>query len=310
MIARRGTPEKPPQGGWPPLETRERPARAGGSGLRAAGASESIPAMATWAIGDVHGCYRSLRRLLARRAIAAGDRLWFVGDLVNRGPRSLDTLRFVAGLGERATVVLGNPDLHLLAGAAGAGGLRSHDTLGPVLAARDRDQLLGFLASRPLLLDGDDNVLVHAGLLSSWTVASAARRARRAERALRDPAAALPYLRGYRPRRRAEPPPRGAEAEVLETIRVMTLLRAVSGRGAPIYDYTGTLAGRPPGSRAWFDAPGRRSRRARLVFGHWAALGLVVREDAIALDTGCAWGGALTALRLEDRRVEQTENLD
>jgi bis(5'-nucleosyl)-tetraphosphatase (symmetrical) len=266
--------------------------------------------MATWAIGDVHGCYRSLRRLLARRTIGANDRLWFVGDLVNRGPRSLETLRFVADLGERAAVVLGNHDLHLLSVAAGAARSRGSDTLGPLLAARDRDELLRFLSSRPLLLVEGETVLVHGGLLAGWTRAAAARRARRAERALRDPGAAFPYLDSYRPRSRREPPRAGVDAEVLETIRVMTLLRTVSSRGEPIYDYTGPLAGRPRGSRAWFDAPGRRSAGARLIFGHWAALGLVVREDAVALDTGCAWGGALTALRLEDRRVEQTENVD
>jgi bis(5'-nucleosyl)-tetraphosphatase (symmetrical) len=266
--------------------------------------------MATWAIGDVHGCYRSLRRLLARRSFAPSDRLWFVGDLVNRGPRSLETLRYVADLGQRATLVLGNHDLRLLAVAAGAARLRPRDTLGPVLDARDGDALVAFLGSCPLLVRERETVLVHAGLRAAWTVADAVRRARRAERALRDPATAPRYLEAYRPRAESEPLPAGVDAEVLDTIRVMSLVRAVSRGGDPIYDYTGTLAGRPAGSHAWFDFPGRRTARARLVFGHWAALGLLVRADAVALDTGCAWSGTLTALRLEDRRVEQTENLD
>jgi bis(5'-nucleosyl)-tetraphosphatase (symmetrical) len=266
--------------------------------------------MATWAIGDVHGCYRSLRRLLARRSIGRDDRLWFVGDLVNRGPRSLETLRFVADLGDRATVVLGNHDLHCLAVARGVAKQRGKDTLDGLLAARDREELLTWLAARPLLSTEGGRALVHAGLLSGWTLRAAERRARSAERALRDPVASVPYLGAYRPG--AAPPfgPEGREAEILETIRVTTLLRTVSRGGAPLYDYTGTVADRPRGSVPWFEVAGRRSAGVEVVFGHWAALGLMVRPDAIALDTGCAWGGALTAIRLEDRRIEQTGNLD
>lgn len=266
--------------------------------------------MATWAIGDVHGCYRSLRRLLGRRAIGARDRLWFVGDLVNRGPRSLQALRFVADLGERATVVLGNHDLHFLAVASGAARPRAQDDFESLLAAPDRDQLVGFVASRQLLSVAGTTVLVHAGLLAAWSVADARRRARRAECALADPVACRPYLESYRPRKSSEPLPPGTDADVLETIRVMTLLRTVSGDGSPLYDYTGTLEDRPAGSCAWFDAPRRRSAHARIVCGHWAALGLLVRDDVVALDTGCAWGGTLTAIRLEDLRIERTENVD
>ena len=266
--------------------------------------------MATWAIGDVHGCYRSLRRLLARRSIGRGDRLWFVGDLVNRGPRSLETLRFVADLGDRATVVLGNHDLHFLAVARGAAEPRRKDNLSPLMGARDLDELVGWLAARPLISTEGGKALVHAGLLSGWTLRSAERRARSAERALRDPSASLPYLEAYRPGAAPRFAPGGREAETLETIRVTTLLRTVRRGGEPLYDYVGTVADRPRGSVPWFDADGRRTRGIEIVFGHWAALGLMVRPDAIALDTGCAWGGALTAIRLEDRRVEQTGNVD
>jgi bis(5'-nucleosyl)-tetraphosphatase (symmetrical) len=267
--------------------------------------------MATWAIGDVHGCYRTLRRLLARRSIGREDRLWFVGDLVNRGPRSLETLRFVADLGERATVVLGNHDIHCLAVARGVAQPRKKDTFDRLLRARDRDELLTWLAARPLLSTEGGRVLVHAGLLFGWTLRAAERRARSAERALRDPVASVPFLRAYRPA--AAPPfgPEGNEAEILESIRVTTLLRTVRGEdGEPLYEYAGTVADRPRGSVPWFDVAKRRSARVEIVFGHWAALGLMVRPDAIALDTGCAWGGALTAIRLEDRRIEQTENVD
>jgi bis(5'-nucleosyl)-tetraphosphatase (symmetrical) len=266
--------------------------------------------MATWAIGDVHGCYRSLRRLLSRRAFGARDHLWFVGDLVNRGPRSLETLRFVADLGARARVVLGNHDLHFLALAAGAAEPRNRDTLGRLLAAPDRQDLVSFLSAQPLLAAEAGTVLVHAGLLGSWTVTESGRRARRAQRELRRPETAFPYLESYKPRRAELPLAPGLDPQILETIRAMTLLRAVKEDGEPLYDYTGTLAERPAGSQAWFDVPNRRSRRARVVCGHWAALGLLVRKDVVALDTGCAWGGSLTAIRLEDLRIEQIPNVD
>jgi bis(5'-nucleosyl)-tetraphosphatase (symmetrical) len=266
--------------------------------------------MATWAIGDVHGCYRSLRRLLARRAIARGDRLWFVGDLVNRGPRSLETLRYVADLGERAAVVLGNHDLHFLARAAGEAAPRKRDSLEALLGAPDLGALVSFLVSRPLLVAEGDRMLVHAGLLADWSAAAAVRRARRVERALRG-AAGVSYLKAYRPGKGAGRLPPRVEREVLDDLRVLTLVRTVSREGRPRFDFTGPPRERPRGSLAWFDVPWRRTaRRTTLVFGHWAALGLVLRDDVVALDTGCAWGGALTAVRLEDRRVEQTENVE
>ena len=266
--------------------------------------------MATWAIGDVHGCYRSLRNLLGRREIAKRDRLWFVGDLVNRGPRSLETLRYVADLGGRATLVLGNQDVHLLARAAGEAGPRKRDTLEAVLRAPDLGALVSFLISRPLVVVEDGKLLVHAGVLADWSVAETERRARRVEKAFRGPALAS-YLRAYRPREGAGRLPPLVEREVLEDLRVFTLLRTVSREGRPRFDFTGPPRERPRGSLAWFDVPWRRTaRRVTVVFGHWAALGLVVRDDAIALDTGVGWGGTLTAIRLEDRRIEQAERLD
>ncbi len=269
--------------------------------------------MATWAIGDVHGCYRSLRRLLRRRAIAPSDRLWFVGDLVNRGPRSLEVLRFIADLGERATVVLGNHDLHFLARAAGVGEARKRDTLDRLLAARDLERLALWLASRPIVarasLAQTETLLVHAGVHGGWPMSEIERRARRAEAALQGPDVAA-YLRAYRPRETAAELPQAVDRETLEDLRVLTLVRTVTLEGEPRYDYAGPPAERPPGRLAWFDLPGRKSARRTIVCGHWAALGLVVRENLLAVDTGCAWGGTLTALRVEDRRIEQTENVD
>lgn len=264
--------------------------------------------MATWAIGDVHGCYRTLRRLLSNRAIAPEDRLWFVGDLVNRGPRSLETLRYVADLGERATVVLGNHDVHFLTRAAGLGEERRRDTLDRLLAARDVDELAAWLRARPLLVAEGSTILVHAGLLGGWSAAGAERRARRVERALRSRGAAA-YLAAYRPRH--ESPDWGAEPDLVDDLRAFTLLRTVSREGEPLWEFAGPPEERPRGALAWFDLPWRRTAgKVRVVFGHWAALGLMVREDAVALDTGCVWGNALTAMRIEDRRIVQQENVD
>jgi bis(5'-nucleosyl)-tetraphosphatase (symmetrical) len=265
--------------------------------------------VATWAIGDVHGCYRSLRALLARAGVAAEDRLWFVGDLVNRGPRSLATLRFVADLGERATVVLGNHDLHFLARAVGVAAARKHDVLDELLAAPDLDELAGWLRQRQLLSIVGNDALTHAGVLATWNREEACDRARRAEAALRSESASL-YLEAFRPTSQAPGEAPGIEPEVLADLRIFTLMRTVDATGRPTFDYTGPLASLPEGHWPWFAAPRQRAIEARVVCGHWAALGLVVRPDLAALDTGCAWGGKLTALRLDDGRIEQVENLD
>jgi bis(5'-nucleosyl)-tetraphosphatase (symmetrical) len=262
--------------------------------------------MATWAIGDVHGCYRSLRALLARPALASAEAYWFVGDLVNRGPRSLETLRFVADLGERATVVLGNHDLHFLARAAGVTPARRHDSLEALLAAPDLDELAEWMRQRQLLFMEGERLLVHAGLLASWSLAESIHRARRAESALRSAEAPF-YLKAFRP---------GGELggsldpEILADLRVFALMRTVDAEGRPTYDYTGTIAGMPAGRFPWFEAPNRRSAGTRIVCGHWAALGLVVRDELWAIDTGCAWGESLTAIRIEDGRIERTDNVE
>jgi len=261
--------------------------------------------MATWAIGDVHGCDRSLAALLGRPEIAAAERLLFVGDLVNRGPRSLDVLRRVADLGERAAIVLGNHDLHLLARAEGAADERRSDRLEAVLEAPDRRALLAWLARGKLARREGAWLLVHAGLDPAWDAETACSRARRAESWLAD----APGTRWAR-MREADDSLDDVDSAIRRDLRILTLMRVVDEAGRPAFDFTGPLAELPEGRRAWFDAPERRSRDVRVVCGHWAALGLLVRDDVVALDTGCAWGGALTAYRLDDGRIERTENLD
>ncbi len=261
--------------------------------------------MATYAIGDIHGCYATLQRLLKRlRHDPRRDRLWLVGDLVNRGPRSLAVLRWASALDPvRAVAVLGNHDLHLLARAQGLAAPRRRDTLDDVLAARDRDDLLAWLGARPLLHREDGWAMVHAGLLPEWTLGRAAELAAEVEAELRGAGA-----RRLLSTLRAEPPGRFREtlspaARRRLALAGLTRLRTVDRRGRMATDWSGAPAAAPAGHLPWFAAPGRRSRRAQIVFGHWAALGLHLADGVAGLDTGCVWGNSLTALRLDDGRV-------
>ena len=258
--------------------------------------------MSTWAIGDVHGCYRTLRKLLKRIAFdPAADRLWLTGDLVNRGPGSLETLEWARELDERITVVLGNHDLHLLALARGVAEERARDTLREVLRAKRRDELLDWLVRRPLVARQGRFLLVHAGLLPAWSAADAERVARAVEdRLLGADAATL--LAAYRARREAP------ESFELRSLYAMTMLRTLRADEAPCREFSGPPDEAPEGCAPWFDAPGRRSADTTVICGHWAALGLRLRPDLFALDSGCAWGGRLSAVCLEDGRVEQVAN--
>jgi len=240
--------------------------------------------MATYVIGDVQGCFITLERLLVRIDFdPSQDRLWFVGDLVNRGPSSLAVLRFIRELDERAVVVLGNHDLHLIARSRGTRERKPRDTFDDVLEASDRDALIEWLLDRPLLHREGDYVMVHAGLLPQWSVEEAEVLARKAERKLR-------------------------EDQLGKSLRVavdaFTRLRTCTASGEMCLDFAGPPEQAPAGCRPWFELveiPGTTT----ILFGHWASLGLHLGTNAIGLDTGCVWGGALTALRLEDRVLFQ-----
>ncbi len=264
--------------------------------------------MATYAIGDIQGCHRTLENLLDLVPIASSDRLWLVGDLVNRGPRSLEVLRWAKSLGDRATVVLGNHDLHLLSRYLGIVAAREDDTLGPVLSAPDRRDLIEWLRTRPFLRRQADQVLVHAGLLPLWTSAYAEEIARAAEEALSG-SGFEDFVRAYRGKR-ADNPRRAPSPEVVEGARVMTRIRACDSVGLPIEGFSGPPEKAPAGAVPWFDVPKRRSHAETIVFGHWAALGLRNTKRVVALDTGCVWGRWLTAVRLEDRTVYQVPFAD
>jgi bis(5'-nucleosyl)-tetraphosphatase (symmetrical) len=258
--------------------------------------------MALYAIGDIQGCDAELGALLNTLKFSADrDRLWFVGDLVNRGPASLETLRRIRALGDAATVVLGNHDLHLVAVALGIGRLRSDDTLDAILAAPDRDALVEWLINRPLLHENLalNMCLLHAGLAPQWDLATARACAREFEQALRrNPHRVLEHLYGDTPDRWHEALS-GAE-RLRFIVNCFTRLRYVDGAGRLAL----RVKGSPKKAQGkalipWFDAPDAAWRGPRVVFGHWSTLGWLRTDRVISLDTGCVWGGELTALRLD-----------
>jgi bis(5'-nucleosyl)-tetraphosphatase (symmetrical) len=258
--------------------------------------------MAVFAIGDLQGCHDEFRALLDRLQFDPGcDRLWLTGDLVNRGPGSLAALRYVRSLGAAASVVLGNHDLHLLAVASDPGHrLKRGDTLDAVLAAPDREELLGWLRERPLALS--DPALgwsmVHAGLPPQWDIATALACAAEVEAALRAaPREFFAAMYGDQPDRWS---PDLAGAERLRfTVNCLTRLRLCASDGRLLLKFKGPPGEAPAGALPWFRVPGRLSASARVLFGHWSALGYYDGDGVVSLDTGCVWGGALTAYRLD-----------
>jgi bis(5'-nucleosyl)-tetraphosphatase (symmetrical) len=262
--------------------------------------------MATYAIGDLQGCFGSLQQLLGEIGYrAAEDRLWFVGDLVNRGPQSLEILRFVRSLGKRAISVLGNHDLHLLMVAEGRVKPHRKDTFEEILTAPDRDELLLWMRSLPLMHVEDGFAMVHAGLLPSWSIAKARALAAEAEQALRGPdwRDLLSQLYGNHPDHWDDMLSGFERYRVI--INAMTRLRICTPDGRMEFSYKGPLSGIPAGYRPWFSGPGRKSAKTTIVCGHWSALGVVSQPNLLALDSGCLWGGQLSAVRLEDRRTYQ-----
>ena len=262
--------------------------------------------MATYAIGDVQGCYSALRRLLDKcRFDPACDRLWLIGDLVNRGPQSLAVLRFVKNLGAHAVTLLGNHDLHLLVVAAGHVKPHRGDTLAAILRAPDRDELLDWLRHRKMMHAGAGYAMVHAGLLPQWSIPKALKLAREVESALRSDGydEFLRQMYGNQPDRWRDDLTGIPRLRVITN--VMTRLRICTVDGRMEFAHKGKPVNLPRGYMPWFSVPRRRSRGTPVIFGHWAALGLYTESNVIALDTGCVWGRALSALRLSDRQLYQ-----
>jgi bis(5'-nucleosyl)-tetraphosphatase (symmetrical) len=259
--------------------------------------------MARWAIGDVQGCCAELDELLSRiRFNADRDLLWFTGDLVNRGPQSLAVLRRVRALAANAVVVLGNHDLHLLAVALqGDRKPRRSDTLDEILAAPDRDALLAWLIARPLAHHdlARNDLLVHAGLVPQWHARQAALLAGEVSQALQhDPEKLLAGMYGDEPDQWDEA--LSGQARLRFIINVLTRMRVCTTAGRVDLRFKGPPAEARSPWVPWFDVTARASVATRVIFGHWSALGLYRGNNVLGLDTGCVWGGTLTAANLDD----------
>jgi len=256
-------------------------------------------------VGDLQGCHDALERLLAEIGFSPSrDRLTVLGDLVNRGPGSLAVLRRLQGCGAAADCVLGNHDLHLLAVACGGRKAGRSDTLADVLNAPDRAALLGWLREQRLASWAEGWLCVHAGVVPQWDAAEALERAAEVEALLRSDA-----LDAFLHVMYADEPLRWdaalhGDARLRFIINVLTRIRFVDARGTLDLKTKEGAAGAPPGFVPWFDVPERRSAATPIAFGHWSTLGLLMRDDLLALDTGCVWGGCLSAVRVDGGRRE------
>ncbi|MNF56191.1 Bis(5'-nucleosyl)-tetraphosphatase, symmetrical [compost metagenome] len=260
--------------------------------------------MAAYAVGDLQGCLDQLKCLLERvRFDPARDRLWLVGDLVNRGPKSLETLRFLYSIRESLVCVLGNHDLHLLAVAHNIERLRKADTLREIIEAPDSAELLDWLRRQKLLHHDEtrDIAMVHAGIPPQWTLKKALKRAAEVEEALQDDARLPLFLDGMYGN---EPDKWDKDLHGAARLRVITnyftRMRFCRADGTLDLKSKEGLDTAPPGFAPWFSIPGRKTRGQKIIFGHWAALeGKCDEPDLFALDTGCVWGGAMTLLNID-----------
>lgn len=258
--------------------------------------------MTAYAIGDLQGCLDQFQALLERIAFdPKHDRLWLAGDLVSRGPKSLETLRYVRALGDAAVTVLGNHDLNLLAVAEGKGRNHIKDRIEPVLNAPDRDELLHWLRHRPLLhYDAQlDYAMVHAGFAPQWRLQDAAACAREVEYCLRgaDYAQLLTNMYGSQPDRWRED--LSSWDRLRFSINCFTRLRYCAADGRLELGAKDAPGAQPPGLYPWFKVPNRNSAQTRIVFGHWSTLGVYIADNVFGMDSGCVWGGHLSALRLD-----------
>ncbi len=263
-------------------------------------------------IGDIQGCHDQLLELIALidkdvPQQAPAPRLLFAGDLVNRGPKSLATLRLIRSLGERANSVLGNHDLHLLAVANGIRKAHRNDTIDDILAAPDREELLTWLRHRPLALLEQNHLLIHAGVFPAWTKTETLNFAHEVETVLRGDHYVdfLSQMYGNKPDQWSDTL-QGADRYRC-IVNALTRMRFCSSDGRMDFASKDGMDDTPDGYFPWFDVPGRQTAGEPIAFGHWSTLGLIVRDDLLSLDTGCVWGGKLTAVCLNDRSVVQVD---
>jgi bis(5'-nucleosyl)-tetraphosphatase (symmetrical) len=256
-------------------------------------------------IGDLQGCCDAFDRLLATLDFSPSrDHIHVLGDLVNRGPQSLRTLERLAAFGDSATCLLGNHDLHLLAVAHGVRGVHKSDTLDDILASPRREHWLTWLRSQRLAVQAHGWLMVHAGVLPQWSAEQTLALAAEVETLLRgsDLPAFLQVMYGNQPAR-WDDVLQGADRWRL-VINTLTRVRFCSADGTLDFKVKEGADAAPPGLMPWFDVPGRRTAGVPIAFGHWSTLGLLDRADLLALDTGCVWGGSLTAARVDGGRRE------
>ncbi|WP_434778763.1 symmetrical bis(5'-nucleosyl)-tetraphosphatase [Neisseria sp. Ec49-e6-T10] len=262
--------------------------------------------MAFYAIGDIQGCFDQFIALLeAIHFNPKEDIVWLVGDLVNRGPKSLETLRFVKSYENSIHTVLGNHDLHLLSVAYGFSRQKKGDTLDAILEATDKEELLYWLRQQPLMRKRGNKVLVHAGLLTQWTIDQALSLAGEVSACLsnEDYTILLSQMYGNKPDHYQ------SDLEGIDRLRVilnvMTRMRFLTKKGKMDFNYKGTIADAPEGLQPWFMAKDRQNLDHTIVFGHWSALGVYFGENVIGTDSGAIWGGPLSAVNLDTLEVIQ-----
>lgn len=270
--------------------------------------------MANYVIGDVQGCFDSLQALLHACSFnPAHDTLWFAGDLVNRGPKSLATLRFVKSLGEQAHTVLGNHDLHLLALWAGHGRQHSSDTIAEVVSAPDATELLNWLRRQPLAIQlpsKQPTLLVHAGILPQWSFKQALDLSAEVQQALsaNDWTDFMAVLYGNKPKRWDNT--LIGHDRLRLVVNVCTRMRMLDVDGSVDFKFKLEPDDAPPNLKAWFEVPRQLNQEGQIVFGHWSTLPGIQNTVGYCLDTGCVWGGQLTALRLEDHALFQVDAVE
>lgn len=256
-------------------------------------------------IGDVQGCCDALDRLLEKIGFSASrDCIYVLGDLVNRGPQSLQVLRRLRALGTSAVCLLGNHDLHLLAVAYGGRALQRSDTFSDVLQAPDRDEWIEWLRQRPMAHSAHGWLMVHAGVLPQWDTATTLQLAQEVEAMLRGPDVDdfLKVMYGNEPM--LWTPELSGPRRLRLIINVLTRIRFCAADGTLDLGTKESASAAPPGFFPWFEAPGRKTQGVPVAFGHWSTLGLINRADLLALDTGCVWGGQLTAVLIDGHRRE------
>lgn len=264
--------------------------------------------MKTYAIGDIQGCFLPLQALMKKiESVTPAARYLLTGDLVNRGPQSLETLRFIRDLGDKVVTVLGNHDLHLLSIAAGAGKKQKGDSLDAILNAPDYDELIDWLRMRPIAHYENGYLLVHAGVLPQWTLNQALALAREVETVLqgKDWVYFLRNMYGNYPTQWQD------SLKGIERLRCIvngfTRLRFCSEEGEMDFEIKESPSYMPAGLLPWFEVSARKTKDDKIIFGHWSTLGLLLRENLISLDTGCVWNRQLTAICLENKQLYQAD---